>query len=56
MRVCVGVVSQRGQEPLNTEVEESPFLGSVVRQRLVKTGDLVCALLRSQLCRLETAL
>jgi hypothetical protein len=33
---CEGVASQRDQEPLNTEPEESALLEAVARQRLVK--------------------
>jgi hypothetical protein len=35
---CKSVASQRGQEPVNTEAEESILLGTVTRQRLVKTN------------------
>jgi hypothetical protein len=36
-RRCEGVASQRGQEPLNMEAEESTALGAVTQQQLVKT-------------------
>jgi hypothetical protein len=35
---CEGVVSQRGQEPLNTEDEEPALLRAIAKQRLVKTN------------------
>jgi hypothetical protein len=37
-RSCEGVAGQRGQEPLNTEAEESALLGVAARQVLVKTN------------------
>lgn len=37
MKSSEGDASQQGQEPLNTEARESALLGTVVKQRLVKT-------------------
>jgi hypothetical protein len=37
---CEIDASQRGQEPWNTEAEESTALGAVTKQRLVKTQQI----------------
>jgi hypothetical protein len=37
MKSSEGDASQQGQEPLNTEAQESALLRAVVKQRLVKT-------------------
>jgi hypothetical protein len=56
---CETVASWRGQEPLNTEAEESTLLGTVTRQQPVKTEkleDLVYAILNCKLRKLATEL
>jgi hypothetical protein len=55
---CKSVASQRGQEPLNTEAEESILLGAVSRQRPVKTNieDLTFAVVRSRVRELMRGL
>jgi hypothetical protein len=46
----------RHSDDLGAEVEESPLLEAVTRERLVKTKDLACAVVIGKPCRLAMEL